>query len=469
MNNQNNILFEQQACSKICQKKNINRDDAELAMAIVSKYFTAYGRTKKYDVIFNHFSLRFGDLIKQLNSFQTIAFGELMFLLGYTIHEEKSLNQNKLLNEIAIPYKKWIESIWQTENITFDFNGKANTEVLFICRHGTTRGSYAPGKSMFSYVEALSQRDQTITVAVMGQTDDSFYSLAKNHDNVHILRLGDIAVKNQAKLLADLTNYIKPHSVFTEFEFGLPSVVAITSSKFKTFFMSQGYFNLPWYDHIALPNNQFVPEGFFRSSEIIRYPSIVSSKLLDFYVPKNKITELRSKLKITESDLVIGAFARMEKFSPAFLEDIIFTMESFPKAKLILAGPNDATLQRKALSKLITQGRAFLLGPSDTNLLGKLCKIGVDTHPSPCGHAALELHAKGVPVMYKKTIGVKSFLTQRLNELSYTSKEELVALIRRFNEDNVWASDLTSKSKKLVKKDESKNFRTFSERVAQLF
>lgn len=469
MSKQDNIFFEQKACQSICQKKNINVDDATLAIKIVSKYFSIYGRSKKYEIIFNNFSQRFSDLINQLDNFKAIDFGELMFLLGYTIHEDKALNQDKLLNEIALPYQRRIGSNWQSENIAFDFDGRANEEMLFVCRHGTTRGTYAPGKSVFSYVEALSQAKQKITIAIMGNIDDVFNSLAKKHTNVHIFRLGNIARENQARLTADLINYLKPHSVFTEIEFGLPSVIAITSNKFKTFFMSQGYFNLPWYNHIALPENQIVPEDFFRKDAILRYPSIVSSKLLDIDVPKTKILDLKAKFKITEGDLVVGSFARMEKFSPSFLEDVIFALESCPNTKLILAGPNDATDQRKALSTFIAQGRAFLLGPSDTNLLGKLCNVGIDTHPSPCGHAALELHAKGVPVMYRKTDAVESFQSQRLDELSYIRKDDLVALIQRFNDDLVWANGLSSKSKILVKKDEEGNFQAFSDRVTKLF
>ena len=124
MSKQDNIFFEQKACQSICQKKNINVDDATLAIKIVSKYFSIYGRSKKYEIIFNNFSQRFSDLINQLDNFKAIDFGELMFLLGYTIHEDKALNQDKLLYEIALPYQRRIGSSWQSENIAFDFDGE---------------------------------------------------------------------------------------------------------------------------------------------------------------------------------------------------------------------------------------------------------------------------------------------------------------------------------------------------------
>ena len=52
---------------------------------------------------------------------------------------------------------------------------------------------------------------------------------------------------------------------------------------------------------------------------------------------------MRKKLGFTDDDVIVGSFARMEKFSGSFGGVLKLVLDRCPNAKVLLAGPNDKT------------------------------------------------------------------------------------------------------------------------------
>ena len=158
-------------------------------------------------------------------------------------------------------------------------------------------------------------------------------------------------------------------------------------------------------------------------------PTYVSNKVLAPPVDKTEVSNVRHHLGLNEKDFVIGSFARMEKFQNPFLTVIKKVLDECPNVKAVLAGPNDRTPIERSLRKYIELGRAVVLPVSNVHVLGHCVNLGIDTFPTHSGFSALELMAKGVPVVAKKGSNNHVNMRQRVPELVCGDDFSLIQLI----------------------------------------
>ena len=99
----------------------------------------------------------------------------VIFLFLYTLidHEkcEKGV-QNDIYTNIAVPFQSWVKN--KGKNISNLISHIPSGEkYVFVCRRAIVNGLYAPGKSIYTYAEALLSRGENVWII-------SLYSSGKN-------------------------------------------------------------------------------------------------------------------------------------------------------------------------------------------------------------------------------------------------------------------------------------------------
>ena len=115
--------------------------------------------------------------------------------------------------------------------------------------------------------------------------------------------------------------------MLTEIEFGIPAFLSIQNLPIPIIYLSPGYYNLPWYDRIGLTDTLSKNPVLTHKEKFFEIPTYVDMELLAPSIDINQVESVRQTLGFTKLDFVIGAFARMEKFSPQFL-DMLCTIMS---------------------------------------------------------------------------------------------------------------------------------------------
>ena len=69
------------------------------------------------------------------------------------------------------------------------------------------------------------------------------------------------------------------------------------------------------------------------------------------------------------------------------------------------------------LKKFIIRKQAIVLGFSDIHMLGNCCHVFLDTIPFPCGSSAIEIMAKGKPVLSLQQLNLANYKKSRVPEL----------------------------------------------------
>ena len=145
----------------------------------------------------------------------------------------------------------------------------------------------------------------------------------------------------------------------------------------------------------------------------------------------NVINDARQRLGFSRMDLVVGAFARMEKFSPQFLDMLCKIMSENERIKVLLAGPNDKDRVIEHLKPFIEDERCVVLGTSNVHVVGHLLNFGIDTFPNHSGFTLNELMAKGVPVLTKWTETIDANWEMRIPDLIFETEDALSDFIQK--------------------------------------
>ena len=91
---------------------------------------------------------------------------------------------------------------------------------------------YAPGKSTFTFIKALLETGEKVTLLVLGEVGDEFRSLANNYANFTLARLTAASIKQKFESLIAVLTHVRPKALMTEIEFDIASVLAILQPQF---------------------------------------------------------------------------------------------------------------------------------------------------------------------------------------------------------------------------------------------
>ena len=149
--------------------------------------------------------------------------------------------------------------------------------------------------------------------------------------------------------------------------------------------------------------------------------------------------------------MILGTFSRYDKISFSFLELVSFLLEKNFSRKIIIAGSNDNTEVKKFLKKFIINKQAIVLGQSNVHILGNACNIFLDTLPFPCGSSAVEMMAKGKPVVGIKTLNLAAYNKSRIKDLIVDNKFLLNELLIKLETDNTFYKEMSKRSIKIAR------------------
>lgn len=387
-----------EALRKYSTEKRISHNQAMHIGQVINEYFSVFNRAQEFHGTELLLIKRFGDILKSFDMDNGINFAQLFFLFCYTLTDNYHEVQKTIHDNLAIPYKKWVLQKWSMFKPEISNIPKGESYV-YLCRHATVRGLYAPGMTTFTHIKTLLNDDRKVSMIVLNDLSREFEQLDMTYKNFNIIKLQSSNNINRFKLLLQILKIVKPKVIFTEIEFDIISILSILSTPIPIIYFSPGVYNLPWYNKICVTGNILKNYVGNRGKDIYKIPSYLDLEIINPKVDPKAVESLKVELGITGSDFVIGQFARMEKFQEPFLKLIKEILDAVPNSKVILAGPNDRGRVENALSNFIPSGRAIILPPSDVHVLGHCLNIGLDTFPNHSGFSIIEMMAKGIPVV----------------------------------------------------------------------
>ena len=297
--------------------------------------------------------------------------------------------------------------------------------------------------------------------------DQQFMSLKKKYKNLKVSVLFNSRLDIQLVSLIEILKIIQPKVILTETEFEIISILGILGSKINTIYLSQTFYNLPWYDSIGLINEMDSNHKGRSKKDFFDIPVWVNRDILAPKIESNIIKQVKEKLDIKKSDFVIGAFNRMEKYSEPFLNFLYRLLEKEERIKVLIAGPNNQRNVIEKLNRFIKNGRAIVLGTVDVNIVGHCIDLGVDTFPLHSGYSVLELMAKKIPVIAKNDQHLGSLSSDRLPETLKSKESDLESLVIRLVNDPILLESYKKKTDNFISlKDKSKIFlKALDERI----
>lgn len=438
-------------CKSILDSKTLERSDCLEICSAVNFYFTN-GRPRLFRDVEPKIRSRFKEILANLTVEEGIAYTDNFFLLSYNMADDARMGQKDIHDDICMSYLEWLQN--QNVNIEFSKGQLDKNHILFLCRHATTAGGYAPGMSVYTFSKALTMVGYKVSVLAMGNIDQRFNAFARANPNVELFQVNDKQISKKLQGVLSVIQEVKPGIILTEIEFGVPAFLSIQKLPIPIIYLSAGYYNLPWYDRIGLTDTLSQNPISTYKDKFFEIPTYVDMDILSPSVDINVINDARQHLGFSRMDLVVGAFARMEKFSPEFLEMLCKMMLENGRIKTLLAGPNDKDRVVQHLKPFIEEGRCVVLGASDVHVLGHLLTFGIDTFPNHSGFTLNELMAKGVPVLTKWTETIDANWKMRMPELIFKTENELLSFVSQTLDDHKSYAELCAKSKEFIRSKE---------------
>ncbi len=416
----------------VISKENcITSEHAKITLEIINRYFTIHQRNQAFQKVENLISMRFGEILSHFDLNNGTIFASSFFLFCYTLLDIENFfvgKKNDIYHNVAIPFQKWVMNKGKVYSDLISTIPSGNDYVL-ICRRAMVTGMYAPGKSVYTYAEALLSRGENVWIIALWNSDPQFINLKRKYKSLKVSVLFSSNIEVTLISLIEILKLIEPKVILTETEFDLPSILGILKSKIPTIYLAQGYYNLPWYDSIGLNTNIDKSHSGRDLKDFFNLPVWISRDILAPEIDMKLIDEFKVKLGINKVDFVVGLFARMEKFSDPFLDFLYRLLDRDKRIKVLLAGPNNQSKVITKLKRFIDEKRAIILGTVDVNILGHCIDLGVDTFPFHSGYSVLELMAKNIPVISKRDDSLGSLIKDRLPETLKNEENELESLV----------------------------------------
>jgi hypothetical protein len=362
------------------------------------QFYFSRGRPRYLKIIEQNMIKNFKNLINSLNDEELVNISSEMFLFCYTLATEYKNIQNLIYNDIAIPYFYCVKQRFKKIKVEFpERNKKTKHEsFLLIVRHATVKGMYSPGQTTFFISKKLLERHKKLSLLVFGEIDEKFFELEKIYSKLEIYKMPpDAKFSERINILETLCMKGGFDQILTDQEFSEISFVTIKNKLKNVTLVSAGFYRVPWYTKILKPSVLGAPNN----SRELQVPMPIEMELLDPIIDPSLIIEFKNTYQIKDEDLVFGCFARLEKFTEQYIDIATKILNKIPQSKLLIAGTNSKTFLEKSLATYIKEGRATILGYSDSHILGHVLSFGLETTPTLSGSTVLELYAKKIPVL----------------------------------------------------------------------
>ena len=373
------------------------------------------------------------------------------FCYTVTIEENFLDAQNKILKNLLNPFSKILIGKLKElriEPLKYDLN---HDNYVIFCRHAITKGIYAPGSVIYSITSGLLKKQKKVILISLGGIDQKFVELRKNNSNLILLsKDDDTSCYKQLINLRMICKKMQPAKIITEMPVNIGTALYFSKISSKIIYWSPGFTQVPWFDKVLLVP-ELVNEKLMKNKKFIEVPKSLNFELLNPKINPKVLNQFKNKHLISNSDFVIGTFSRYEKISLEYLDLVSRVLSENSSTKIIIAGPNDRSLAENKLKKFIIRKQAIVLGLSDIHILGNCCHVFLDTIPFPCGSSAIEVMAKGKPVLSLKQLNLANYQKSRVPELILKDDKELNKVIERLQNDTKFYSNMSIKSLALAK------------------
>jgi len=418
----------------------------EFLMNGLQDYFKS-GRPREHKKFEAEYLDRFEAALGECGISEGIYIASHLFLFSYTLSNEYKIIQQKIYDRICLPYQNWVHQNFQSNHTKIKKGDKKNA-YLFIVRHAITSGMYSPAQATYFMTKLMLEAGKLVYVISTGEVDEKFYRLKEKYPNFEIIQL---------KLYDDYSaafNFMEGlctgglfENIFTDCEFSEPSFIAIRHQLDNMVLMSAGFYRVPWYAKILKPNVLGPAVG----TAEISTPMPIEPDLLAPVIDHDLVELERGRLGFTQDDMIFGCFARLEKFTQAYVDIAKFILDKFPQSKLLIAGTNEQDFLRSAFKAELATNRLTLLGFSNSHLLGNLLSFGLETLPTLSGSTVLELYAKSKIVLTSKkdVTDIDYIRKARINDFVYSDKKGLDVLLNDFMDIDKRKSN-EEKSKKFI-------------------
>ena len=388
-----------------------------------------------------------------------MSFDELLLLIPnyyqfcYTITLDQNylVAQNNILKNLLNPFSKILISrlkMLRIEPLIYNLN---DDNYVIFCRHATTTGMYAPGSNIYSITSGLLKKQKKVLLVSLGEIDQTYIDLQKSNPKLILVKKKEHSSPyEQFITLRDICKQMRPVKIITEMPVNIGTALYFSKVSSKIMYWSPGFTHVPWFDKVMLMP-ELAHKDLMKNKKFIEIPKSLNFELLNPKINLKTLNEFKNKYFISKSDFVIGTFARYEKISVEYLDLVSQILSRDSSRKIIIAGSNDRSLAENNLKKFIMKKQAIVLGVSDIHILGNCCNVFLDTIPFPCGSSAVEIMAKGKPVLSLQQKNLANYKKSRVSELIFKDEKEMIKVLERLENDVKFYSNMSMKSLEVAK------------------
>ena len=387
----------------------------------------------------------------KLNELLSIIPNLYQFFYTITINEFYAQNQKIIYNKLLIPFSKNLQNSLAQSNfseLTYELN---QNHYVLVCRHAVTQGMYAPGTVIYSLTSALLNIKKNVILVTLGEVDNKFLNLQKNNSNLSIMKSDkDTTPVKQLINLTQICKIFRPGKIITEMPVNIVSALYYINISSKILYWSPGFTEVPWYNKIMLIP-ELASKDKLKNKKNILIPRSIDFNLLNPPINEKIAEDFKRKNKIIKINYILGTFARFDKITIKFLKLVSFLLEQNKQRKIIIAGSNDNTEAKQFLKKFVYNKQAIILGQSNVHILGNICDVFLDTIPFPCGSSALEMMAKGKPVIGIKSDNLANYKKSRINNLIVENIDLLNNLLIKLENNEDFYNKMSKQSIKIAR------------------
>jgi hypothetical protein len=416
------------------------------------QYYFNNGRPKSFIKYENELNDFIPDIMKEM------TFEELMqvipnyyqFCYTVTIDENFLLNQNKISQNLLMPFSKILTNAIHDLNmlpLSYDI---IDDRYVIICRHALTKGMYAPGSAIYSITSGLLNIGKKVILVTLGGLDEEFINLKKKSNNLAIYRKDFISDSTtQLMNLRKICYNFRPSRIITEMPVNIGTALYFSKITSKILYWSPGFIPVPWFDKVLL-TAELYDESLSKNDKFVEVPRSLNFELINPKIDTKLIKNFKRKYFMSETNFIMGTFSRYEKISEDFLAMICNLLENNKNRKIIIAGTNDRSQANKLLKKFINNKQAIVIGFSDVHVLGNCCDVFLDTFPFPCGYSAIEIMAKGKPVLSINSPNLHNYQKSRIDKLIFDDEKKLDECLIKLESNFKFYNEMSKKSIKIA-------------------
>ena len=416
------------------------------------EYYFNNGRPKDFIKYEHELNGLIPDIMKEMtfeDLFQVIP-NYYQFCYTVNINDNFLANQNKILQNLLMPFSKILANTINQLNIKPLSYDIVDDRYVIICRHALTKGMYAPGSAIYSITSGLLNIGKKVILVTLGGLDEQFINLKKKSNYFTIYKKEFISDSStQLKNLRKICYNFRPSKIITEMPVNIGTALYFSKITSKILYWSPGFIQVPWFDKVLLAAELY-DEKFSTNNKFVKVPKSLNFELINPKTDTSLVQEFKRKHFILETNFVLGTFSRYEKISEDFLEMIFNLLENNINRKVIIAGTNDRSLANKLLKKFINNKQAIIMGFGDVHILGNCCDVFIDTFPFPCGFSAIEIMAKGKPTLTINNPNLHNYQKSRIDELIFDNENKLNEGLTKLENNSKFYNEMSKKSIKIA-------------------